>query len=159
VVSEAPLLFSPPGSEKLGVRYSMLARQQAIDKQGYEYLQLMKRNTESIGSIFDPQPSELKGNIHCLSNPEEGVIGYLTASTLEEKRIFVTAQEAGWVYRQSCPPIKVKNDPDSLRLWLPGYLPFDAETFFGTVVSYQLATASCVDCRARGGNTNKPSYW
>lgn len=76
VIKEFPLLLIPNGSEKLSVRYSILVREQSLSKAAYEYLQIMKRNTESIGSIFDPLPSELKGNIHCLSNPNEEVIGF-----------------------------------------------------------------------------------
>jgi hypothetical protein len=159
VMSEAPLLYIPPGSEKLGVRYSILVKQQSLTKGAYEYLQLMKKNTESIGTIFDPQPSELKGNIQCVSDPEEGVIGYLTASTVTEKRIFITATEAGWRYTQTCPPEKVKNHPDSIKEWVPGYLPYDSEVYMSTVDYYSFAKAACVDCTARGGNLSQPSYW
>ena len=159
VISEAPVQFIPFGSEKLSVRYSILLKQQALTKAAYEYLNLMKKNTESIGSIFDPQPSELKGNIKCVSNPDEGVIGYLTSSNITEKRLFITAQETNWKFSEYCPVEIVRNHPDSLRLWLPGYLPFDAEELFGSIVTYSLAPASCVDCTKRGGDLNKPSYW
>ncbi|HET7897911.1 MAG TPA: DUF4249 domain-containing protein, partial [Flavisolibacter sp.] len=160
VVSEAPLNFIVSGSDKLSVRYSILVRQQALAKPAYEYFQLMKKNTESIGSIFDPQPSELKGNIRCVTNPEEGVIGYVTAATIVEKRKFITAEEANWVYRQDCPFFLVKNHPDSIRLWVPSYLPFDAELgLFGNIIGYYMSDAQCVDCRYRGGDVNRPSYW
>ncbi|HEY0355078.1 MAG TPA: DUF4249 domain-containing protein, partial [Flavisolibacter sp.] len=91
VISNFPVHFIPLGSEKLSYRYSILLRQQSLDKTAYQYFQLMKKNTESLGSIFDPQPSELKGNIRCITDPAEGVIGYLTASEFKEKRIFITA--------------------------------------------------------------------
>lgn len=160
VVSEAPLIDIPPSSEKLSVRYSIDVRQQALTKGAYEYLQLMKKNTESLGSIFDAQPSELKGNIKCLTDPGEGVIGYLTASSIAEKRIFITAQEAGWLYPQDCPFFEVPNNRDSISNWVPGYLPFSAaKENFGVVARYNFAPAQCVDCVTRGGNLNKPSYW
>lgn len=159
VVSEAPLTFIPPGAERLGVRYSILVRQQALTKPAYEYLSQMKKNTESLGTIFDPQPSELRGNIRCVSNPEEDVIGYLTASSISEKRLFITAAEAKWRYVQSCESFKIKNLPDSIALWVPGYLPHSAEEMFGVVTDYYMSAAGCVDCTARGGNLNKPSYW
>ena len=159
VVNEAPLQFIPFGTERVSVRYSILVKQQTLTREAYEYFNLMKKNTESLGSIFDPQPSELKGNIKCVTNPDEGVIGYLTASSFTEKRLFITAQEANWKYNEYCPAQKVPNHPDSLKLWLPGYLPFDAEEMFGSVQNYSLAPASCVDCTKRGGDLNKPSYW
>jgi len=159
VVNEAPLLFIPPFSEKLSVRYSILLKQQALTKEAYEYLSLMKKNTESLGSIFDPQPSELRGNIKCITNPEEGVIGYLTASSFSEKRIFITAVEADWRFNQDCPSIEVEKHPDSLKQWLPGYLPYAEGMVMGTQPVYYMAPAACVDCTQRGGNLNRPSYW
>lgn len=159
VVSEAPVQFIPFGSEKLGVRYSILLKQQALTKEGYQYLNLMKKNTESIGSIFDPQPSELRGNIKCITTPEEGVIGYLTACTIAEKRFFLTSQEADWKLFQSCIFREVPNNPDSIKLLVPFYLPFAADEQFGIIKSYTMSLAPCVDCTQRGGDLTKPSYW
>jgi hypothetical protein len=159
VVSDAPLLLIPSGSDKLSVRYSILLKQQTLTKEAYEYLKLMKKNTETMGSIFDPQPSELRGNIKCITKPDEGVIGYLTASGFSEKRIFVTAQEADWQYEQDCSYMRVINDPDSINLWVPTYLPFDAERSRGTTIAYYMSLARCVDCTKRGGDLNKPGYW
>jgi hypothetical protein len=158
VVNEAPVQFIPFGSERVSVRYSILLKQQTLSKGAYEYFNLMKKNTESIGSIFDPQPSELKGNIRCVTDPEEGVIGYLTASSFTEKRIFITAQEANWRFGEYCPTERVRNHPDSIRMWVPGYLPFNLDNFNG-IEYYSMAPAACVDCTKRGGDLNKPSYW
>jgi len=160
VVSEAPLRKIPYGSDKLSVRYSMLLRQQSITKEAYQYLSIMKNNTEFIGSIFGPLPAELRGNIHCITNPQESVVGFLTASSYSEKRIFITSTEANWRFSQDCPSIIVPNIPDSLRLVLGTYLPFTtASERFGVILAYNMAHAPCVDCVLRGGDLNKPSYW
>jgi hypothetical protein len=160
VLTEMPIQFIPLGSEKLSYRYSILLRQQSITKSAYEYFQLMKKNTESIGTIFDPQPSELKGNIRCLTDPMEGVIGYLTASNISQKRIFISAIEADWDYSPYCPSIDVKNHPDSIASWVPSYLPYGArELQPGVVDYYQMGPATCVDCTKRGGDLTMPSYW
>lgn len=160
VLTGAPVQFIPEGSEKLSYRYSILLRQQSITKPAYEYFQLMKKNTESIGTIFDPQPSELKGNIRCITDPMEGVLGYLTASNITEKRIFITAIEASWSYSPFCPSIDVKNHPDSIAAWVPSYLPYGArELAPGVVDYYEMAPATCVDCTKRGGDLSMPSYW
>ncbi|MBB1284622.1 DUF4249 domain-containing protein [Flavisolibacter sp. BT320] len=159
VLKESSLTYINPGSEKLSVRYSILVRQQTITKPAYEYFTLMKKNTESLGTIFDPQPSELRGNILCVSDPEETVIGFLTASSFTEKRIFISASETQWRYFQNCESFEVLNHPDSIRLWVPGYLPYSANMDGLIVKSYNMSVARCVDCTARGGNLNRPSYW
>jgi hypothetical protein len=161
VISEAPIQLIPAGSEKLSVRYSILVRQQSLTREAYDYFQLMKKNTESIGSIFDPLPSELKGNIHCISNPGEGVIGYLTASSITRKRIFITSIEANWKFTEDCLQVeRVKNNPDSIKLWVPGFLPWGAEEVVpGVPLYFYMSPAYCVDCTKRGGNLAMPSYW
>lgn len=159
LVSEIPLLLIKAGSEKISVRYSILVRQESLSEKAYEYLLLMKKNTESIGSVFDPLPSDLKGNIQCVSNPKEGVIGYLTASSLIQKRIFITKSEAGWQFNMNCPEVLyVLNHPDSIKKYIPENLPIDS--LVKDNKSYYTASLPvCVDCVTRGGNPVAPSYW
>ena len=96
---EAPVNFIGNGDERLEIRYSTLIRQHALDKKGYEFYEMMKKNTESLGTIFDAQPSQIKGNIYSASDPKEPVIGYVSASTIEEKRIFIEAADLdGWQF-------------------------------------------------------------
>ena len=93
IIYRAPLTFMGNGNEKLAVRYSILLRQYALDKSGYEFYETMKKNTESLGTIFDAQPSEMKGNIRCTSDANEIVIGYISAAVIEEKRFFISRSE------------------------------------------------------------------
>jgi hypothetical protein len=159
VISEFPLLLIKAGSDKLSVRYSILLRQESLTKKAYEYFLLMKKNTESIGSIFDPLPSDLKGNIQCISNPEEGVIGYLTASSLSQKRIFITQLEAGWKYDHNCEDVQyIPNHPDSIRFFMPSLRPIDL-VLKDFKEYYTAGAPRCVDCVTRGGTLAKPSYW
>ena len=160
VVSEKLLQFIPSGSDKLSFRYSILVKQQALSKGAYEYLQLMKRTTENIGTIFDPQPTELRGNIKCITDPAENVIGYVNASGITEKRVFITSVETAWHFFQDCESIDVFNHPDSIRKWVPQYLPWGAQyTLSGAIEYYYMAPDVCVDCEIRGGKLNMPSYW
>ena len=164
VISEHPLLLIPPAHEKLAFRYSIMVRQYALAKNAYEYLELMKKNSESLGSIFDAQPSEISGNIHSVSDPEEPVIGYLTASEVREQRIFISRlQLSSWGWYQFCTLDEVLNHPDSIEAFLgadhppiaPKYSPSDPN-----VITHWFASDDeCVDCTSRGGNTQKPSYW
>ena len=160
VISEFPAFHIPLGSEKISVRYSPLVKQATLSKPAYEYLLLMKKNTASLGTIFDPQPSELRGNISNIADPSEIVIGYVIASTISEKRIFVTSIEANWNYPQTCPYFSIPNHPDSIAKYVPTYLPWGGiESSPGSVTEYFMAAPNCVDCTKRGGALAKPSYW
>ncbi len=62
-----PLIYIEPRSWKVSVLYSVLVKQYALTKEEYEFLDKMKKNTEETGSFFGRQPSELKGNIQCIT--------------------------------------------------------------------------------------------
>ena len=161
VISRQPLLFIPKSSVKTSVRYSILVKQYAMDKQSYDFYELMKKATESLGSIFDSQPSEFAGNIVCTSNAKERVIGFVSAATIEQKRIFLTpADMNGSTYRQNCEEVLVRNNPDSFRAAYAGegYLPYAALFMGRNITHYYSSAADCIDCRLRGTNV-KPSFW
>jgi hypothetical protein len=163
IVYRAPLVFIPTGHEKLAVRYSIMVRQYALDKAGFEFYEMMKKNTEGLGTIFDPQPSEVRGNIRSVDDPKEMVIGYISASSLEQQRFFISRQQLHtWRFVEDCPEIPVLNNPDSIRIAYEGggsiynaiYSPRS-----GQVSYYLFSTLPCVECPARDGSLIKPSYW
>lgn len=161
VVFEMPLIFIPEESDKLSVRYSVLVRQYALDKQGYEFYQLLKKNTESLGSIFDAQPSESGGNVHSVSDPTETVIGYITATPVQEQRIFISKKDVtDWKFHLNCGIIvEVPNNPDSFPKYFGGdFLPFSAEPDF-LPTKFYASHRECVDCTIRGGSTERPFFW
>ena len=160
-----PLYYIAAGDIRLGVLYTMLVRQYALTQDGYNFLSLMKKNTESLGSIFDAQPSQLTGNIHCLSNTTEQVIGFISAGTIQQQRIYISrAQVSPWNYFFSCQakdtvaPIS----PDQLQKFF-GYGPytptFEHYSPGGGLDGYYCNYTDCVDCTTRGGTNVKPSFW
>lgn len=162
VAFEIPLYHIAANSERFGVRYSVLVKQSILTPQAYEYFNLMKKNTEQLGSIFDPLPSELKGNIKCLTDQNEPVIGYVTASSQQVKRIFVSSTQlpnSNFNF-PNCYSIRVPNNIDSVIKYRPTLMPYAEDlNQFNVVIGYFLAPPVCADCTARGGINVKPSYW
>ncbi len=163
VVNDFQLALIPNRSEKLGFRYSILVKQFAIGKEAYEYLTLMKRNSEQQGSLFDNQPSDIVGNIKCISNPAERVIGFINISQIVEKRIFINNNQVpAWNFDLTCGAIVVKNQKDSLNAaFVTGMNLITTYNLSqtGTIESYNGNTAICLDCRTRGGSNVKPLFW
>ncbi|MEO6850410.1 MAG: DUF4249 domain-containing protein, partial [Mucilaginibacter sp.] len=89
VIVHNPVTFISSSSEKLGHEYSILVNQYALTADAYNYWQNLKKNTEQLGSIFDAQPSEIKGNINSVNNPSEPVLGYISAGLPSQTRIFI----------------------------------------------------------------------
>jgi hypothetical protein len=138
-------------------------RQYALDKQAYQFYELLRKNTESLGTIFDPQPSVITGNIRSLSDPNELVIGYIGVTTMQQQRIFIDASRLGlerFNILKECPSTEVVNNRDSLAQYPPhNWWPYDAIFEGFGIKAYKMATLRCVDCRLRGGANVKPSFW
>lgn len=162
VIYQMPLPYIQPHDQKLSVLYSIWVKQFALDLNGYNYWLAMKNNTENVGSIFDPQPNETVGNIHCVTNPAENVVGYISAGNTYVKRVFISNQSLplGWNLFNPCTLITVPNIKDSLAFYFGGgYDPIDVSgppAF--PPVAYSASDKSCVDCTLQGTNI-KPSFW
>ncbi len=63
VVFRQTITEIPQGDERIQERYSILISQKAIDAEAVQFWETLKRNTEDIGSIFSPLPSQISGNI------------------------------------------------------------------------------------------------
>ncbi len=158
VVSLYPLTYIEPASWKLGILYSINVKEYSMSREGYRFLEALRKNTEQLGSIFDSQPSDNNGNMHCLTTPNEVVIGFVEVSEEKQKRIFISnTQVPGWNYIQDCDQVSIKNVPDSLK-GVSGIPTTVAESGLTGLDFVYFASQSCVDCTLRGVNT-KPSFW
>jgi len=173
VISNYPLTFIPKGSSKISVNYSILVRQRAISKDEFNFLEQLQKTTESIGGLFDPQPSQVPGNMHNLSDPSATVLGYFGAGATQEQRIFVRHSELpdelkGSSLNPTCQPdtvcvIQSIPRPFQCILDIPD---LNGSEFIGsalyigpTIAGYTLSNYNCADCRSQGGTLTKPSFW
>ncbi len=178
VISTAPITFVAENSEKVETEYSILVRQYALTSDAYNFWLNMKKNTEELGSIFDALPSQINGNIHCLSNPNEPVIGYISASTITTKRIFVDNSVLPQSWRATYPYDceldslyfsklingRIAYQEDQYFNWNRGavkgaWVPINAITSQqGAVLGHTGTPNSCGNCSIRG-SLIKPSFW
>jgi len=162
VVYRQQLQTIPYTSQKIDELYSILVRQYALTENAYNYLSLMKANTESLGSIFDAQPSELKGNIHSLSDPAEPVVGYVSAGTIQQQRLFIDrAKLSSWGYNVECAKVDTIVGTNQVDDFYPSgeWTPLYVKIFDGHVAGWYTNRTVCVDCTALGGSNKRPSFW
>ena len=154
-------------TEKISVLYSVQVSQYALTRDQYEYWTELKKNTEQLGTIFDAQPSGLNSNIHCLTNPAEPVMGYLSASSVTRKRIFIGInQMSNYNYEPYFIPCYNLKDvttaiprDDSSKIYEYLLMPRHLFTLWYYDLSLHVAQNFCIDCREHGGSNIKPSYW
>jgi uncharacterized protein DUF4249 len=156
-----PVQFIEHGSEKLSVLYSINLEQYAMSQDAYLFMQKMKKNTEQVGTLFDAQPSQITGNIKCLSSPNEPVVGFVEVTEEQTKRLFIyNSQVPGWGYSISCTEYVVANSVEDMNN-NKEYSPTLPRTVgnFGVLVDFFAANMeTCVDCTTRGVN-RKPAFW
>lgn len=149
-----PLVMFAHYDDRTSIRYSILVEQRAVAKEEFQFLELIKKNAGVTGSLFDPMPSEVSGNIHALSNSGKRIIGYVGASTNTSKRIFVTREEFGVDAPLQCETIEVA--PENYSAFFSGgeYVPID----YAPNGNMLAAESYCMDCGLRG-DPGKPDFW
>ncbi|HEY9194762.1 MAG TPA: DUF4249 domain-containing protein, partial [Mucilaginibacter sp.] len=170
VISEAPVTIIPPTSEKLGIKYSILLKQYALTKEEYAFWENMKKNSEQLGSIFDPQPSQNNGNIHNLTHPDQPAIGFISITNVQTKRIFLDSSlfPADWgpLNDPSCGvDSALYNDPKTGRdevqnkIIRGGLIPMATISPDGYhIIGYTASSVYCIDCTLRG-KVEAPPFW
>lgn len=155
VVSQFPLTTIAGSSIKFQSKYSILVRQYALSQAGYEYYDQLAKITQNVGSIFDPQPSQITGNIHSATNSTELVLGFFRVGSVTTKRIFIQkSQLPPWTTITGNEYCEI----DTLTADEIQKTPTGIITGFDRM-SYLTASFGCIDCRLRGGVAKKPDFW
>ena len=156
VIYKAPVNFIPAGSQQISVRYSILVTQYALTRDAFAWWQTLQKNTELIGSIFGVQPSANPGNIYCISDSSEQVLGYVGGGNTHSQRIFITNDQVlPWDYNSGCIDMVDSGKISINDLWNSGFLPYYIIPASG-LIHYSFKT--CIDCTLTGTNI-RPSFW
>jgi Domain of unknown function (DUF4249) len=155
VIYEAQMVNVPLNAQQISIEYSIFVHQYAVTKAAFDWWTQMQSNTENIGSIFGVQPSADPGNLHCLTDSTQQVIGYVSAGTIQSQRFFITNQQVlPWFYNSGCMEIQDAAG-NAASQYAAGVYPVDYHLFPG-ILNYAYKT--CVDCTLTGTN-KKPSFW
>jgi len=157
-----------PADERFIEVYSVTLSQKVISQGAYEYYQDRIKLNEEMGGLFTPQPSEVNGNISCITNPSKRVMGYVeTVKNTTQKRTFIFQKDI------SRPDVKI-DCPSSIDYFdsdidrynagrLPAEYPILSSECGCLRPNYGWERPSCTDCRAdgyiKGGTKNKPDFW
>ncbi|WP_188500617.1 DUF4249 domain-containing protein [Pontibacter amylolyticus] len=86
---EQPVVVVPAD---IPTKYRIKIRQFSLTGEAYEFWRLFNQQQSSVGSIFDPPPARINSNLYSLTNPEEQVVGYFSASAVTEDFIVIRRQ-------------------------------------------------------------------
>jgi hypothetical protein len=171
VIYQAPILSIPPSSEKIEIRYSIQVKQYALTSDAYSFWNNLHKNSETNGTIFDAQPSDNQTNYHCLTNPNELVVGYLSVGSTSTKRVFIDRSQLlpgynpQYTFANGCTIDTAHYNLNEYNMLGDTINYTSLEAFFhtpflsfGTPNEITFTTRDCADCTSRGVTT-VPYFW
>ncbi len=154
-IIEFPLQFVSIETPKLSRAYSILVKQYVIDEISYNFLKNLKTNNETSGSLFDPTPLMIEGNI--TSSGNQAVMGLFQVAGVTKQRTFINRRfdipinvyvSQGF---EDC-KIWIGGDPDEMRR--NGRMIMDTTWEGIRYVNFE----ACFDC-TKSGTLEKPDFW
>ena len=162
VISSFAVNTIPYADARLNVRYSVLVRDYALAEDAYNYWQIVQKTSDNTGTLFDLQPSQLIGNIHCTSNPSEPVIGFLSATSAQQQRIFIGHLDVNWPITDTtygCNATTLAVDPLNSLVYNYPDTSVGPWYFITSSSEWVLLPKKCMNCLYQGGTIQRPSFW
>lgn len=126
-----PVVLITNETDRLSRRYSIIVNQYSLSEEEFAYWEKLRNVAQDVGSLYDIIPCSIPGNIFCVENPDEKILGYFSVSARTSKRIYINAKFALSFYFY----ILCQRDPELMAL-----------------------DTRCVDCTTRG-TLKKPDFW
>lgn len=171
VVFRQTITEIPVGDQRLQARYSILISQMAIPSDAVGFWEVLKKNTEDIGSIFSPLPSLISGNLNSVDG-KRPVVGQVNLGRVRQQRLYIDRQEISpWPYVEDLfegcivgpDPVLIGTFEFLHYFGTKAYLP--ARAFMGDgdvpapgILGYYPIETRCGDCSLYADIT-KPDFW
>ncbi|MCE6988364.1 DUF4249 domain-containing protein [Dyadobacter sp. CY323] len=159
IIKDLPIYRVPVSTNKLFIKYSILVKQYGLSREAFEYWTDLAKTTQGTGSLFDPQPSQVTGNIRSTSDSEDLVFGFFSAVTEETQRLTITPRLGTYpqcmapdTFDVVCNPMSPRQCALETTSLLISYGGLRSEFITGS-------PSSCTDCRTQGGTTVRPDFW
>jgi Domain of unknown function (DUF4249) len=94
-IDRFPIKFISHETDRLSIKYSMLIDQYSLNDEEFVYWDKMRNVTQDVGSLYDITPASIPGNIYCIEDPGERVLGFFSVSAKTSKRFFIDDSFSG----------------------------------------------------------------
>lgn len=147
-----------PKDRRVSHIYFVALSQIRLTEVAYRFWDVLRTNSSDVGGLFSPEPSELRGNIVNIDDPDELVLGYISVATCSRARLFVDNDDtlfSRWRGRSAANSIVFPFPADYRKYYGWQYRVGWLEGSGG----YTWLPGECVDCRFSGGTKERPSWW
>lgn len=162
-------------SDKLTIKYSILVKQLSISEEEYVFWDRLKTTSEEAGNPFGIQPYSIVGNVQCISNEREPVLGYFQTASVVSERIYINREE---IEQLNLPIMEFNYGCQLNNFYLKDYDFGNALDMYESLVlngsfalydaiyeqgsiepaGLMLSSPRCSDCTKTGTNI-KPEFW
>ncbi len=87
--------------------YIAIVRQYSISEDYYSFLERLQNETSNQNRLFDPAVDQITGNIHCISDPGETVLGYFSASSVTSRAVFLAKKQYNTLVQRMLPQLPI----------------------------------------------------
>ncbi|WP_373521547.1 DUF4249 domain-containing protein [Aquiflexum sp.] len=88
-----PVLFIEDNGLRFKQTYRAEILQMSVSTGAHRFLRLIEQQTNLTGSVFDNPPANIRGNIISLDDPDEVVLGYFMAGSVDKKQIYIEKEK------------------------------------------------------------------
>ncbi len=158
VIDKMPIHYVSAKTDRLSERYSLLVNQYSLSEDEFNYWEKLQNVTQNVGSLYDITPVSIPGNVYCIEDPKEQVLGYFSVSAVTSKRIYIEDSFKGLVrLYDECPNDTIRGPlPDNLGI--STWIIIDNSWNFSDPYIVLTKIKGCADCTVRG-TTKKPLFW
>lgn len=110
-IVQEPILRLPMDS-RFNIVYLFGVSQYTISEEEHQYWTRIRQLINVEGTLFDPPPGILKGNMINTTNPSEQVQGFFSVSRLDFRRTFVDIATKGFFADTDCESRPNANNPE-----------------------------------------------
>lgn len=159
-IEQYPINLVTNETDRLKIKYSMEVNQYSVSEDEFGYWKRLQNISEDVGGLYDLIPSSITGNVFCVEDPAQRVLGYFSVSAKSSKRVFITDNFAGM------PDLYARCATDTVPLGtavqgLDEYVWVIINRSFPSPEPHYLVLTgnkACADCTVRGTNI-KPLFW
>ena len=147
-----------PKDRRVSHIYFVALSQIRLTEVAYRFWDVLRTNSSDVGGLFSPEPSELRGNIVNIDDPDELVLGFISVATCSRARLFVDNDNtlfSRWQGRAATNSIEYPFPADYWKYYGWQYRVGWLDESKG----YAWVPGECVDCRFSGGTKERPSWW
>jgi hypothetical protein len=141
-------------------KYTMLVKQYSLSREEYEFWDKIRTMSQNTGGLYDVTPVSVTGNIQCITDPSEVVLGFFSVSGVSYKRIFIDDKLiTPDHYTEKCVTDRVGRNPSLPGLGTIYFILNEFEDPDTGSKMWEITTIiGCTDCANMGSNV-KPDFW